>query len=402
MAMDRRQFMLGSGLGLLATAMPGFPVLANTAAPGRRRLVTVMLYGGMDGLAAVTPYGDIAMAQARRGTTIPRPGRGPGAGLDLDGFFSLHPAMAALKPHYDRGHLAIVHATGRSRSNGSHFLCQDEVQIGMQHQPNFRTDGWLNRAWGVLEGDRPILSMTRRVPLIARGSAPSVSYSKSSLPDVSAQDYARVASLYESNPKFQAAFREAGVAREIARKALAEARAKSRGKKSEFFASAALAGRILASPYGPSVCCLEMRGWDHHSAQGGSTGLFANYARDLATGLDALVEGLGPAFEQTVILVFSEFGRTVLENGSKGTDHGWGGVFFVLGGGVNGGKVYGRWPGLVSGATFAKKQLDVTTNQFAVFAEVMRDHLSVDEAYLADDVFPTDRWRSPNLGLLRT
>ena len=253
MAMDRRQFMLGSGLGLLATAMPGFPVLANTAAPGRRRLVTVMLYGGMDGLAAVTPYGDIAMAQARRGTTIPRPGRGPGAGLDLDGFFSLHPAMAALKPHYDRGHLAIVHATGRSRSNGSHFLCQDEVQIGMQHQPNFRTDGWLNRAWGVLEGDRPILSMTRRVPLIARGSAPSVSYSKSSLPDVSAQDYARVASLYESNPKFQAAFREAGVAREIARKALAEARAKSRGKKSEFFARQRFPSRFSTSRRWPDA-----------------------------------------------------------------------------------------------------------------------------------------------------
>jgi uncharacterized protein (DUF1501 family) len=273
----------------------------------------------------------------------------------------------------------------------------------MTHDVGLRTDGWLNRAWSSLGGDRPIMVMQQRVPWIARGSAPALSYSHSTLPAVDAEDYQRVASLYRGHPMFAGALDEANEARTLASEAEASvSRSDRRRQPSPFVANATMAGLLLRSPYGPSICCLTRGGYDTHGDQGAAEGRFARNARDAAEGIDALVDALGPALEDTVIAVFSEFGRAALENGTGGTDHGWGGVFFVLGGGVNGGKVYGNWPGMVAGATFAKKYLEVTTDHYDLFAELMRDHMQVDEATLADVVFPATRLTSNPLGVIRT
>lgn len=401
--MNRRELLILSGFSLMSTGLPFRAQAEATASPRRRRLVTVLLRGGMDGLCAVTPYGDPAMAEARTTVAVPRPGESPNAPLDLDGFFSLHPSLSPLKRRFDEGQLAIVHAVGRPRYNGSHFSVQDEMEVGMSMEMGFRSDGWVNRAWSALEGDRPIVAVRGSVPLIARGSAPAVTLAKSSLPDISEEDYSRVAYLYRNNAQLEDAFQRAQLARELAKSSAASFGAKAGTERRPIYVqNTEMVARMMRSPFGPSICCLEVGSWDSHSGQGGVAGKFAGQLSGLGQVLETLATALGPALEDTVIVVFSEFGRTVLENGSKGTDHGWGGVFFVMGGPVNGGKVYGEWPGLVAAATFAKKYLEVTTDRFEVFAEIVRDHMGLDEARIADFVFPQTRMPSRGLGLIRT
>ena len=167
----------------------------------------------------------------------------------------------------------------------------------------------------------------------------------------------------------------------------------------EFFVR--VTGAMLASADGPRVATLEVSGWDNHARQGAVRGVLAGRLANLANGLATFAVALGPAWRKTVVLVVTEFGRRVAENGSGGTDHGTGGVALLLGGAVAGGRVVANWPGLATSQLFEDRDLTATGDLRSVFKGVLRDHLGVAESELEDRVFPDSRAATANEGLIR-
>jgi uncharacterized protein (DUF1501 family) len=385
----RRDILTAAGCAALLQAL-GWPGLALAKVPGDNRLVVVILRGALDGLSAVPPYGDADYRRVRPTIAVPPPGAQGGA-LDLDGSFGLHPALAPLQPLYREGALLAVNAVGPALGTRSHFDAQDVLENGTG-EPGAR-DGWLNRATAQLGGDRRLgLAAGYTVPLLMRGAAPVRTWSPSILPVADADFLARLAQLYARDARFADTLR---TARASAGGGMA---AKPGGRAKEFAIMAEAAGKLLAESSGPRIASLEMTGWDTHFNQ---TQTIQPPLQQLAAGLVALRTSLGAAWSRTVVIAVTEFGRTVAENGSRGTDHGTGTVALLLGGAVRGGRVVGAWPGLAERARFEGRDLKPTTDMRSVFKAALRDHLGLDEAGLEDRVFPGSRQARPMEGLIR-
>lgn len=358
----------------------------------RQRLVVVFLRGAIDGLNVVIPHQDPDYYQARPTIAIPSP-QEPNGVLDLDGFFGLHPHLQDVMPLWKQGNLAFVYSCGSPDETRSHFDAQDYMESGTPGRKS-TIDGWMNRLLGQLPQERPTqaLNVGKTTPRILKGSMPVASV----LPGKRAinplpLDYRAVGtafnSLYDGQDPLSQAYREGRKARKIILAELnQEMMSASRGAPNayNFVRDVKKVAKLMQGDARTQLAFLEIGGWDTHINQ---KGFFDRFLPYLGEGIATLVRDLDTLFADTVILVMSEFGRTVKENGSNGTDHGHGNVMWVLGGAVNGGKVHGQWQGLVPSALHQKRDLPVTTDFREVISSVLIEHMSVADTNLTR-VFP--------------
>jgi uncharacterized protein (DUF1501 family) len=406
--LNRRQFLQQSGLfaasNLITIGLHGWVLPGLAATAQRQRLVVVFLRGAVDGLNVVIPYQESAYYTARPWIAIPQPGKTEGA-LDLDGQFGLHPALAMLMPLWQQGKLAFVHACGSPDPTRSHFDAQDYMESGT---PGVKrtADGWMNR---LLTG---LPSSTRRSPLQAvniGAATPRILLGKAVVANIASGQAATRAlpldrpqvqsafdRLYQGQDALSQAYREGQQARQQLLADLntpdvnAEMQAANRGTAPAgrgFVRDAQRLGRLINRDPSIQLGFLAVGGWDTHVNQGGSTGQLAARLRSLGQGLTALAQGLGQRFAETTIVVISEFGRTVRENGNAGTDHGHGNVIWLLGDKVQGRQVHGQWPGLAPDRLFEGRDLAITTDFREVMATVLVKHLQLDTSKVSQ-VFP--------------
>ena len=409
----RRRWLRGmaaAGMGLAGLS------LAGAATPGGPRLVLVLLRGGLDGLSAVPAVGDPAFAQARGAL-----GRFASPVLALDGLMALHPVLPGLHRLYAQQELLVVHATGLPYRDRSHFDAQQVLESGGERPFGLDT-GWLGRA--LADGGHTGLALQTAVPLVLRGHAEIDTWAPSTRPDPTPDLVARLERLYASDPTLALALTrarelrlDAAMQAASAAPALLAAQAGSAPGMTEASALPLAAGRqavlvlarqaarFLAQPDGPQAAVLSLGGWDTHANQAGETGPLANNLGTLEAALLALRDGLTTAsasdtWRRTVVLVVTEFGRTVAINGTQGTDHGSGGAALVLGGAVRGGRVLTDWPGLAPAQRHEGRDLRVTTDLRAIFKTVLTEHLGLAPAQVSQRVLPgTAALR--NLPLLR-
>jgi uncharacterized protein (DUF1501 family) len=364
-------------LGLASAVTLGRASLALASAPTDRRLVVVILRGALDGLAAVTPYGDPDLAALRAPLVLPPPGQ-PGGLLDLGGFFGLHPALPGLHDMYALGEALPVHAVAGSDRSRS---------------------GWLNRVAGLIPANpdtEAALSVAVVPPVLLRGPTPVGTWLPPFVQRPDPDFYAQLAAMHQpdplTGPAIAVGLRERGFTEAVL------AGMAQPPNRMAFPALAAAAGRLLAAPDGPRLAALEAEGWDTHAHQ---PQRLAAALKPLDQGLAALKAGLGDAWSRTAVLLVTEFGRTVRMNGTLGTDHGTGTVAFVIGGAVAGGRVAGDWPGLAQQRLFENRDLRPTADVRSVAKGLLAQHLGLDAAAL-DCVFPGSAMAPPMRGLIRT
>jgi uncharacterized protein (DUF1501 family) len=350
----------------------------------RKRLVVVFLRGAVDGLNVVVPYSESNYYSSRPTIAIPRPGETGGA-LRLDGRFGLHPALSPIMPLWEKGTLAFVHASGSPDSSRSHFDAQDYMETATPGAKS-TADGWLNRLLEVLPGMRnptDAISVGPTLPRILSGKVAATNLPLNpagtrQTPLDRPEIQAAFDRLYTGNDPLSIAYREGQASRKTLLAQIAEDMKMADGGAPSpigFAGEAQKLGRLIARDSSIKVAFVALGGWDTHVNQGASTGQLANRLTALGETLATLVQALGSSYSDTVILVMSEFGRTAQENGNTGTDHGHGNVMWVAGGNVQGGKVYGRWPGLQPDRLYEQRDLAVTTDFRDVLGELVGRHL---------------------------
>lgn len=391
LATSRRRFLLAAGAACAAGLAGSLPMRAAFGSlPGDRRLVVAILRGGLDGLSALPPLGDPDYAR-QRGDLALEAGRDA---LPLDGFFGLHRALGTMGELWQAGELLGVQAVASPYRERSHFDAQDLLENGST-APRGRSDGWLGRALNAAGGAMGGLAVGQNLPLVLQGAAQATTWSPSELPAASASFLARVADLYAGDPLLGPALLQGLKANSLAEEAMQGGGAPRRAEA----AMAEGAGRLLAAPNGPRVCVLEIGGWDTHSRQGTGGGRLALALGGLDAGLAALKQGLGPLWTETVVVMVTEFGRTVAANGSGGTDHGTASCAFLAGGRVAGGRVLADWPGLAPAALHEGRDLAPTLDLRALLKGVLASQLGLGRATLDRDVFPDSSGVAPLDGL---
>ena len=372
--------------------------LAGAAGPGANRFVLVILRGGMDGLGAAPAVGDPDFAAARGPL-----GQFGAPALRVDSTISLHPNLVALHAMVASGEAAVVHAVGLPYRERSHFDAQQVLESGGT-RPYELSTGWLGRAL-TASGHKGI-ALNTTVPLVLRGRADVDTWAPSALPDPSADLVARLERMYVGDPALATALERARRLHLDAPPPMQDGpmgMTANGARSGAFVTLAQRATDFLNQPSGPQVAVLEIGGWDTHANQAAPNGALANGLRQLDAGLEALRTGLasGGAWSRTVVVVASEFGREVAVNGTLGTDHGTGGVAFVLGGPVKGGPVVADWPGLARGQRYEGRDLKITTDLRAVLKGVLAEHLQIAMRVLDNEVFPGSERVRP-LSLLRS
>jgi uncharacterized protein (DUF1501 family) len=391
--MLNRRHLLTSAAGAAALSFPAFAFGQSQAS--EKRLLVIILRGGMDGLSALAPIGDPTYASARARLALPRTDT-----LALDGTFALHGNLPQMHALYRAGELLPVHACATAYRERSHFDAQNVLESGAA-APFARTEGWLNKALGALPNSRPEMGMalSAQAPLILRGSTNVATWSPSALPDVDNDTMARLLSLYQaSDPALAHALTSAISANGVAMEAGAS---DMRAGPRSITPIAQIAARFLKDANGPIAAVIETGGWDTHANQGVEQGPLARGLTSLDDGLFAFKQEMGPAWANTVVMIATEFGRTVAPNGANGTDHGVGMAAFVAGGAVRGGRVLSDWPGLARNALLDGRDLRPTIDLRGVFKGILADHLRVSNAALERDAFPNSSNVRGIEGLLR-
>jgi uncharacterized protein (DUF1501 family) len=390
MPITRRVFLRNGALAVVGTAaLPQFLTRAaygaSAGANGNKRLVVIFQRGAADGLNIVVPHGEPSYYTMRPSINIPR-----NSVLDLDGFFGLHPSMQSMLPIWKQGHLGIVHAAGSPDPTRSHFDAQDFMESGT---PGVKAtdDGWLNRALHALpaaEGKSAFraIALGPSLPRILSGSEPAVAVSNISDFGVGSRN-AKTSPIANT---FEAMYSESvdtvlhGTGQETfeAVKMLKAAdptkykpAAGANYPRGRFGDSLRQLAQMIKANLGVQVAFADIGGWDHHVNEGSTQGQLANVLRDFSDSLSAFWIDLGDLAEDTVVVTMSEFGRTARENGNRGTDHGHANVMFVMGGPANGGRVYGRWPGLDASQLYEGRDLAITTDFRRVLGEAVYRHL---------------------------
>lgn len=378
-------------------AVPAEPVRAAADADSAR-FVLVILRGGLDGLMALPMYGDPHHAALRGELAPPAPGS-PGGALDLDGSFALHPELRQLHGLWQAGELLPVHAVATPYRARSHFDAQNVLEIGFA-QPDRTSDGWLNRALPALQGNHVEPGRERSVavgagvPLVLRGKAPVASWSPDALPAPDPDTFARLQALYARDPVLGPRLTAALEADAMA--GGAGVQGDGRGARQEPRLARA-AGRMLAHADGPRIAVLDVGGWDTHRQQNASRWRL----RVLDQALAELRAAAGDSWRRTVVCVVTEFGRTVAQNGTSGTDHGTGAAAFLLGGAVAGGRVLVDWPSLAPQALLDGRDLRPTLDLRSLLKGILSEHLQVPRAVLERDLFPDSAHVAPAVDLLR-
>lgn len=392
MTISRRVFVKSGGLAMVSLGLdPLFLARAAFASTRLRayastRPVLVCLFqrGAVDGLNMIVPHGDRLYYEERPRIAVPARDV-----VDLDGYFGLHPRLAALKTLWDNKSLAVIHAAGSPDSTRSHFDAQDYMESGT---PGRRAtpDGWLNR---YCEHDREHLATPFRavafgpqLPRILAGSAPSLAIQDLQAFGVREPGAAR--------DRLTGAFEElyAGAATGLlatsSQEAFEAVQILSRANPTQYQPAGGVVyprgrlgaamlqiAQLIKANVGLQVAFADVTGWDTHVNQGASEGQLATRLAAFGQALAAFARDVGEGMRDVVVLTMSEFGRTIRENGSLGTDHGRATAMLVLGGPVNGGKVLGRWPGLDPADRFEGRDVAVTTDFRDLFGEILTRHM---------------------------
>ncbi len=390
MSITRRIFMRDGAMAVVGTAvLPAFlkrAAFATESLKRNKRLVVVFQRGAADGLNIVIPHGERNYFSMR--PTIGIPEREI---VKLDGLFGLHPQMSSLKPLWDAGHLAVVHASGSPDNTRSHFDAQDYMESGT---PGVKSteDGWLNRAVAGMPADEAksdpfrAVALGTTLPRALAGKAPAVAVSNVNDFGVAprAPQAKPIAATFESMYENSVDSVLHGTGQETfeAVKMLKAAdpskyrpAAGANYPRGRFGDSMKQTAQLIKADLGVQVAFVDLGGWDHHVNEGSTQGQLANLLREFSQSLSAFWTDLGPLGEDTLVVTMSEFGRTARENGTRGTDHGHANVMFLLGGPVRGGRAYGKWPGLEAHQLYEGRDLALTTDFRRVLSEAVYGHL---------------------------
>lgn len=405
--MNRRYFLKSGSIALASVGMslsaPAFlerVVLGNPLTGGKRKtLIAIFQRGAVDGLNMVVPFGESGYYSLRPSIAIPKPASGNAeAAISLDGFFGLHPSMSAFKPFWDSQRLAIVQAAGSPDNTRSHFDAQDYMESGT---PGVKStaDGWLNRYLQKKEDSEQspfrAVAMAKTMPRVLQGTAPALAMTSISEFTIrggksSANLQGGFEAIYQRkvNDQLTEMGRETFEAVNYLKRVNPAQYKPENGAeypRNPFGNSLLQIAQLIKAGVGLEVAFTDIGGWDTHVNQGNSRGQLANLLSQFSAGIAALYQDLGQRMDDVVILTMSEFGRTVRENGNRGTDHGHANAMFVMGNSVKGGKVYGRWPGLNDDQLYEGRDLALTTDFRDVFGEIAARHLGSKDS---KSVFP--------------
>ena len=394
---SRRALLLGGASFAAWAYLPKFARAADGRDP---RLVVVILRGALDGLATVAPTGDPDYAPLHGSIALTPDG--PHPALMLDSFFALHPAMPEFARMYHEKHAAVIHAVATSYRDRSHFDGQDVLESGFAG-PGRVQSGWLNRALQALpKGERVMsaLAVGPTTPLVLRGAAPTVGWTPAALPQAGDDTAMRLVELYQH--------RDPALASALTQGLLLDKAAQGDDMKPKPGTNGAAAMRLvargaaklMAADDGPRIAALAFDGWDTHANEGGPVGRLAQLLSGLDGALAEFEGGLGARWRDTVVVVATEFGRTVRINGTEGTDHGTGTIALLAGGAVKGGRVISDWPSLKPASLYQGRDLLPTTDLRAVIKGVLRDQFGLAERVLAETVFPDSAAAKPMQGLV--
>ncbi len=413
--LTRRIFLRGSAVVMAGMgAVPSW--LARAAAvEGKKRKILVAIFqrGAADGLNIVVPFSEkryrelrptLAIAAPSGQSNLNGPFNGPfGNAIDLDGSFALNGAMQPLKALWEKKQLAIVEATGSPDSSRSHFDAQDYMESGTSGKTT--GDGWLNRALPPADKETSPLravAMGKQVARTLRGEREAIAVGDPQQFNMGNQDASAILeSMYTNSADAKwgrtgkDAFEAMKVIQSINRSPYNPQGGAQYQQGGELGRSLQQLARLIKADAGVEAAFAEVGGWDHH---GNENPQLSNLLRQFSSALAAFTQDMGDRMEDIVMVTMSEFGRTVEENGNGGTDHGHGSVMMVLGGPVQGGKVYGKWPGLEKEQLFEGRDLAVTTDFRTVLGELIRGHLGQKDL---GPVFPGYQAGDP-LGLLRS
>jgi len=371
--LSRRFFLAAGGVTI---ASLGLPRLAFAKADTPKRLLFIIQRGAADGLAILAPTGD-PVYRSVRGDFIPD----LQTGAKLDGFFTLHPALAETAKLYGAKQALFVHAVASPYRDRSHFDGQNVLETGGTAAYRVK-DGWMNRLLGLLPRDEAkALALSSTVPMALRGPHDVSSYAASALPGAPDDLLARVGRLYESDQQLHGLWTAAMETRMTAGDPAG-------GAGQTGAATGALAAKLLAGEGGARIAMIETGGWDTHSGQRGRLNA---QLRGLDQLVAALKAGLGQDWANTLVIVATEFGRTVAPNGTGGTDHGTASAAMLLGGAVAGGKIVADWPGLGQGALYEGRDLKPTTDLDALIGAALAQHFGLDPARTMTALFPETR-----------
>ncbi len=363
--------------GLLKTGIAGaglvaLPTIAFAAAPTERRFVFIIQRGAADGLATIMPTGDPGFANARGGLAVP-------GGAKLDDMFTLHPALTETAKLYAGKEALFVHAVASRYRDRSHFDGQNVLETGGT-QPYQLKDGWLNRFLALLpKSEADAIAVSSTIPAALRGKVQVASYAPSALPQASDDMLMRVSSMYAADPMLHPLWEQA-----MATRAMTGDLSDAGGRNAA--ATGTLAARLLMGP-DTRIAMIETGGWDTHAGQNGR---LAAQLRGLDAMIASLKTGLGAQWANTLVLVATEFGRTVAVNGTGGTDHGTGSAAMLIGGGVSGGRVLADWPGLSGANLFEGRDLKPTLSLDTLISGALAQHYALDPTRVRTALFPDE------------
>jgi uncharacterized protein (DUF1501 family) len=442
---NRRSALLAAaGLGLSVTFLGRQAFAASEGDLAKRKLVVFVCRGAMDGLSVSPPIGDSNYAGMRGEIAIAGFGQ-PNGALKLDETFGLHPKLATVHALALKGEARIAPAIATPDRARSHFEAQDVLETGVPEVDNTGS-GWLNRAVESLSATRKVeaMSVGAQAPLILRGKIQAASWSPGGYKDRDARLPTILTDLYAGDPLLSPALASGLETEAMARVATAVPTDPSMASPSmaadpmamqpgadTAMQAAATPGKpadppsvqryaaqvgqqaidaarkigvtlanFMTEPNGPQIAAVSLDGFDTHANQGAADGQLANRLRGLDAVIDGLSSGLGPEWNNTVVVVATEFGRTAHINGTKGTDHGTASTALVLGGGLKRGGIIGDWPTLQQAKLFENRDTAPTIDMRALFKGVLAEQLGVDRRALDTTVFPNSAAVAPATGIV--
>lgn len=398
--MNRRE-MLKTSLGALS-ALSMAPTAGRLfAAPSTsNRLLVVFLRGGYDAANLLVPISSKYYYEARPNIAVPPPGNEPNTALPLNGDWGLHPTLReSIFPLYNIGQAAFIPFAGTDDLSRSHFETQDSIELGqpLNHSRNYQS-GFLNRLVATLNG-RGAIAFTDQLPIVMQGSVQVANTALRSVgkPAVDARQSALIAAMYQGTELEKRVSEGFTIRDEVMRELTDEMDAASRRAISAkgFELEARRIAKLMKEKH--NIGFVDVGGWDTHVGEGGATGYLAGRFDELGRGLTGFSQEMGAEWRNTVVVVVSEFGRTVRENGNRGTDHGHGSVYWVLGGSIRGNQIAGEQLKVEQKTLFQNRDYPVLNEYRAIFGGLFARMYGLNEVQL-ERIFMGTRAR--DLGLI--
>jgi uncharacterized protein (DUF1501 family) len=383
MTLARRTFLASLGAAASLTLVSP-TILAKTA--GSKKLLFIIQRGAADGLAQLAPIGDPAFAALRQKFVEEAQ-----QGSKLDSMFTLHPSLPRIASLYRRKEALFVHATASTYRERSHFDGQNILETGGERAYQFKS-GWLNRLADQLvkrDAGASALAIGDGLPAALRGDFAAASFRPSNMADPAADFLDRVGRLYGDDPLLASNLQKAVEVSALAGESKAI-------KKRDYAGLGTLAAKLMRGPQGADIAMIESNGWDLHAQAQFRMGVQLDRMDQI---VDAYQIAMGQEWRHTLVIIATEFGRAAAINGTAGTDHGTGGMMYMLGGAVKGGQIISDWPGLRQNNLLDERDLLPTLSQEAIISDSVAAHFGLDPVRTRGNLFPhvTDRLKIPQI-----